>query len=395
MKKELKIYFAILALTAFGLGLTNNIISNYFKDAYNVTAYQRGFLEFPREIPGLITVFLIAGLSFLSDIRIAIISQILSFIGIMVLGFTTPTFNIMILFIFINSVGMHLFFPLQDSIGLDLAEKDKLGKRLGQFKGFFTGIQMLAAIFVFIGFKAGFMTFETSFKSPFVVAGVMFLVVAALLLSLDRLVNENKPHIKQNGYVFRKAYKYYYILIIMFGVQKQIMMVYGPWVLIDLLSKKADTISILTVVGSFIGIFFIPAIGRWMDTYGIKKMLYVDALSFIGVYFIYGFLSMGYVNGTIKTAGVGVALAYVIFIIDRMSTQMGLVRTVYLRKIALAPSDVTPTLTLGQSMDHFVSILCAYAGGIIWSVWGPQYIFFLAGILSFVNLYVAYKVDTH
>lgn len=395
MKKELKIYFAILALTAFGLGLTNNIISNYFKDAYNVTAYQRGFLEFPREIPGLITVFLIAGLSFLSDIRIAIISQILSFIGIMVLGFTTPTFNIMILFIFINSVGMHLFFPLQDSIGLDLAEKDKLGKRLGQFKGFFTGIQMLAAIFVFIGFKAGFMTFETSFKSPFVIAGVMFLVVAALLLSLDRLVNENKPHIKQNGYVFRKAYKYYYILIIMFGVQKQIMMVYGPWVLIDLLSKKADTISILTVVGSFIGIFFIPAIGRWMDTYGIKKMLYVDALSFIGVYFIYGFLSMGYVNGTIKTAGVGVALAYVIFIIDRMSTQMGLVRTVYLRKIALAPSDVTPTLTLGQSMDHFVSILCAYAGGIIWSVWGPQYIFFLAGILSFVNLYVAYKVDTH
>lgn len=395
MKKELRIYFAILALTAFGLGLTNNIISNFFKDAYNVTAYQRGFLEFPREIPGLITVFLIAGLSFLSDIRISILSQILSFIGIMVLGLTTPTFNIMILFIFINSVGMHLFFPLQDSIGLDLAEKDKLGKRLGQFKGFFTGIQMMAAIFVFIGFKSGFMTFETSFKSPFVIAGILFLAVALLLFFLDRLVNENKPHIKQNGYVFRKAYKYYYILIIMFGVQKQIMMVYGPWVLIELLNKKADTISILTVIGSFIGIFFIPAIGRWMDSYGIKKMLYVDALSFIGVYFIYGFLSMGYVNGTIKTAGVGVALAYSIFIIDRMSTQMGLVRTVYFRKIAIVPSDVTPTLTLGQSMDHFVSILCAYAGGIIWSVWGPQYIFFLAGILSFVNLYVAYKVDTH
>lgn len=395
MKKELKIYFAILALTAFGLGLTNNVISNFFKDAYNVTAYQRGFLEFPREIPGLITVFLIAGLSFLSDIRISILSQILSFVGIMVLGLTTPTFNVMIIFIFINSVGMHLFFPLQDSIGLDLAEKDKLGMRLGQFKGFFTGVQMLAAIFVFVGFKSGFMSFETSFKSPFVIAGILFLTVALLLFALDRLVNENKPHIKQNGYVFRKAYKYYYILIIMFGVQKQIMMVYGPWVLIDLLSKKADTISILTVIGSFIGIFFIPAIGRWMDTYGIKKMLYLDALSFIGVYFIYGFLSMGYVNGSIKTAGIGVALAYGIFIIDRMSTQMGLVRTVYLRKIALQPSDITPTLTLGQSMDHFVSIICAYLGGIIWSVWGPQYIFFIAGLLSFVNLYVAYKVDTH
>jgi hypothetical protein len=43
-------------------------------------------------------------------------------------------------------------------------------------------------------------------------------------------------------------------------------------------------------------------------------------------------------------------------------------------------------------MDHFVSIICAYAGGIVWINFGPQYIFFLAGTLSFVNLYVAKKV---
>jgi len=393
MKKEIKIYFAILALTAFGLGLTNNIISNFFKDAYQVSAYQRGFLEFPREIPGLISVFIIAGLSFLSDIRISIIAQVLSVIGIIVLGIYTPSFNVMIIFIFINSLGMHLFFPLQDSIGLELAEKDNMGKRLGQFKGFFTGVQMLASLLVFLGFKAGYMSFETPLKTPFLLAGALFLGVMILLIVLDRLVRDTHPHVKQSGYVFRKEYKYYYTLVILFGVQKQIMMVYGPWVLIDLLNKKADTISILTVVGSFIGIFFIPAIGKWLDQYGVKKLLYVDAISFIGVYLVYGLLSMGYVNGSIKTVGFGVALAYSIFIIDRMSTQMGIVRTIYLRKIAIKPSDVTPTLTLGQSMDHFVSIICAYLGGIIWSVWGPQYIFFLAAGFSMINLYVAYKVD--
>lgn len=99
----------------------------------------------------------------------------------------------------------------------------------------------------------------------------------------------------------------------------------------------------LTVIGSFIGIFFIPAVGKLMDKYGVKKMLYFDALSFIGVYFIYGLLSMGYVDGSLKTVGFGVSLlAYIIFIIDRMSTQMGIVRTVYLRKIAVVPEDVTP-----------------------------------------------------
>lgn len=393
MKKEIKIYFAVLALTAFGLGLTNNVISNFFKDAYQVTAYQRGFLEFPRELPGLISVFVIAALSFLSDIRISIISQVLSVIGIIALGIYTPSFNIMIIYIFINSLGMHLFFPLQDSIGMELAEKDNIGKRLGQFKGFFTGVQMVASIFVFIGFKAGFMSFESSIKTPFIIAGVLFFGVMVLLIMLDRIVRIDHPHVKQSGYVFRKEYKYYYVLVILFGVQKQIMMVYGPWVLIELLSKKADTISILTVIGSFIGIFFIPAIGRWLDAYGVKKLMYVDALSFIGVYLVYGLLAMGYVNGSIKTAGIGMLLAYAIFIIDRMSTQMGIVRTLYLRKIALKPTDVTPTLTLGQSMDHFVSIICAYLGGIIWVAWGPQYIFFLAAGLSLINLYVAYKIE--
>ncbi len=393
MKKQIKIYFAILALTAFALGLTNNVISNFFKDAYGVNAYQRGFLEFPRELPGLVSVFVIAALSFLSDIKISIIAQILSVIGIIALGIYTPSFNIMIIYIFINSLGMHLFFPLQDSIGLALTEKENIGKRLGQFKGFFTGVQMIASLFVYIGFKTGFMSFETSIKTPFIIAGVLFFGVLILLIMLDRLVRIDHPHVKQSGYIFRKEYKYYYVLVVLFGVQKQIMMVYGPWVLIELLNKKADTISILTVIGSFIGIFFIPAIGKWLDAYGVKKLMYVDALSFIGVYLVYGLLAMGYVNGSIKTAGIGMLLAYAVFVIDRMSTQMGIVRTLYLRKIAIKPSDITPTLTLGQSMDHFVSIICAYIGGIIWVAWGPQYIFFLAAGLSLINLYVAYKIE--
>jgi len=75
-----------------------------------------------------------------------------------------------------------------------------------------------------------------------------------------------------------------------------------------------------------------------------------------------------------------------------MSTQMGLIRTVYLRTIAVNQQDVTPTLSLGMSMDHTVSILCAYAGGVVWTLWGPQYIFYLAAALSLVNLYVAIKV---
>jgi predicted MFS family arabinose efflux permease len=120
-------------------------------------------------------------------------------------------------------------------------------------------------------------------------------------------------------------------------------------------------------------------------------MLYADALSFIGVYALYGLVSGGYASGALATVGWPVLLAYVVFVFDRMSTQMSLVRTVYLRTIAVDPADVTATLSLGISMDHVVSILCAYAGGIVWTLWGPQYVFYLAAALSFVNLYVAVR----
>lgn len=392
MTKELRLYFIIIALTALGLGLSNDVISNYFKDAYQVTAYQRGVIEFPRELPGLLLIFVVASLSFLSNIRMAMIAQILSIIGITVLGLFTPTFGVMLVFIFINSLGMHLFFPLQDSIGMSLIKDENIGKRMGQYKGVSTAFAMLASIFVFIGFRVGFFSFTTPIKWIFIISASILVVVFILFIVLEKI---NKEPIRNNNkfkFIFRKEYKYYYILVIMYGVQKQMMMVYGPWVLIELLSKKADTLAILGIIGSFIGIFFIPAVGKWMDRFGIKALLYVDALSFIGVYLIYGFLSAGFSTGKLALFGLPVILTYSLFILDRMSNQLGMVRTIYMRSIAVEVSDITPTLSLGISMDHFVTIISAYLCGIVWSVWGPQYIFFFAAALSLVNLYVATKV---
>lgn len=393
MPREMKLFVMILALTAVGLGFSNDIISNYFKDAYQVTALQRGFLELPRELPGILCILVISLFSFLSDIRISILSQALSIIGMVVLGLATPTYSAMMVFVFINSLGMHLFFILQDSIGLALIKKGQTGKRMGQFKGVFTAFQMAAAVLVFIGFRSGFFSFETRLKLPFLLAGGIFFIVLILLFRLQRMVHLPGSIHEKNRMVVRKEYRYYYVLAIMFGVQKQIMLVYGPWVLIELLDKKADTIAMLAIAGGLIGIFFIPALGRWMDRFGIKTMLYADALSFIAVYLVYGILAAGYHEGWLSRFGWAVIPAYLIVVLDRMSTQMGLVRTVYLQAIAVKPSDITPTLSVGISLDHIVTIVCAALGGAIWGAWGPQYIFFIAALLSLVNLYVAARVE--
>ncbi len=392
LSPELKRYIVILAMSALGLAFSSDLMSNYFKEAYNATPYQRGFIEFPRELPGVLCSFIVAALSGFSDIRISIIAQILSLVGITVLGLSTPSFTVMLIFLFINSLGQHLFMPVQDSIGMSLVGKGQLGKRMGQFKGVSTAFQMLGAIIVFFGFRTNIFSLTSKIKWVFVISATLLVGVILLFISLERTLKSKKIAHERMSFVLRKEYRFYYILVIMFGVQKQIMLVYGPWVLIELLGKRADTLAILGIIGAFLGIFFIPSLGRWLDRFGIKAMLYADALSFIGVYLLYGIVAGGYYSGAIPTVGWTVFLAYGIFIIDRMSTQMGIIRTVYLRTIALTPADVTPTLSLGLSMDHIVSILCAYGGGIVWTLWGPQYVFFLAAALSLVNLYVAYKV---
>jgi predicted MFS family arabinose efflux permease len=193
-------------------------------------------------------------------------------------------------------------------------------------------------------------------------------------------------------FVFRWHYRHYYVLAIIFGVQKQIMLVYAPWVLIDLMDKKADTLSMLMMLGSLAGVFFTPALGRWLDRYGIRKMLFLDAYSFIGVYLAYGLMTAGFSSGLLSGSGWALFVLYALFILDRMSMQMGMVRSLYLRSIALTPEDISPTLVTGQSMDHVVSISMAALGGVIWATIGPKYVFFIAAALSLANVFVASRV---
>ncbi len=390
LRKAITIYLIVMALVALANGLSNSVFSNYFKEVYKTTTFQRGAVELPRELPGMLCYLIISSLSFMGDIRISIISQFLCALGIIVLGLVTPVFGVMLIFLFINSLGMHLFMPLTDSIAMSLIGKSDAGRKMGRFKGVSTAFSMLASFLVFVGFRTGFFSFSARFKTFFIIAGACALGATAFLVALYKISGKDEPKTDRKvKFVLRREYKYYYIIAITWGVQKQIMAVFAPWVLIQLLFKGADTIAILGMAGAFAGIFFIPALGRWIDRFGLKKMLYADALSFIVIYAAYGVLSAGFHSGRFQAVGIPVALTFVLIIIDHMSMQMSIIRTLYLRAIAVSPSDITPTLSMGISMDHIVSISSAVLGGMVWEAWGPQWVFFLAASLSLANLAVA------
>jgi MFS family permease len=398
-QRSLWIFAAALAAAALSAGFSDSLFSNYFKDAYQVTAVQRGLIEFPRELPGVLSLFLVSILAGLGDLRIAMLAQVTIAVGVLFLGFLTPPYLVMLSLVFIQSIGMHLWMPMQNSISMSLIRDEATAGRLvGRFNGVITAFGVLASLLTFLGFRSGFFSFTTPTKTIFVIAAVFSLAVVALLVALNRHNTRTmgdsptETVMARPRFVFRWHYRHYYVLAIIFGVQKQIMLVYAPWVLIDLMDKKADTLSMLMMLGSLAGVFFTPALGRWLDRYGIRKMLFLDAYSFIGVYLAYGLMTAGFSSGLLSGSGWALFVLYALFILDRMSMQMGMVRSLYLRSIALTPEDISPTLVTGQSMDHVVSISMAALGGVIWATIGPKYVFFIAAALSLANVFVASRV---
>ncbi len=393
MRPGVLLFFVLVAAVALGNGLSDGVYSNYFKEVYQVTAFQRGLIEFPRELPGLLCAVVIGALGFLGDLKTAFVAQVLSIIGVTVLGLVTPAFSVMLIFLFINSMGMHMFMPLQDAVGMSLAEPNQVGKRMGQFFSTRAAFNLIAALLVFFGFRIGFFSFSTSVKWIFLVSAAAFAFASVITLIMIKKVDVSKKTIRKNKLVIHKHYKYFYILTILHGVQKQVAYVYGTWVIVDLLLKKADTLALLSITVGFISIFFLNMIGQWMDKYGIKTMMYIDALTFIGVYIVYGLVVWGINSDILPSSGWAVWIVYLLYVSDRLSMQFGMVKSIYLRSIAFSEKDVVSTLSMGISLDHMVSIVAAIAGGLVWTMWGSQWVFFLAALFSLGNLYVAIKVQ--
>ena len=393
-----QLFLFLSATVALAGGFSDSVLSNFFKDAYNVNASMRAFIEFPRETPGMLCVLVFALLGFLGDIKLAFIAQMLSLIGITVLGLMTPSFALMLVYLFIFSLGQHIYLPLTDSIGMSMSEKDKVGQQMGQYASVRTFCGMLAAFAVFIGFKAGKFTFKTPVKPIFLISTCLYALAAVIAIRLYRQSRQEgksitMPDSRSQRFIFRREYIYFYLLTILRGVQKQIAFVFGSWVIIDILEKGADVMSVLSMTSSLIGIFFIRFIGKCMDKFGIRKMMYVDALSYIFVYLGYG-LTVALITGGKLTGAPAAFLIYLLYILDNLSMQTGMVRSLYLRKIAVNESEVTRTLSTGTSLDHIVSIIASQVSGLVWTGFGPQYVFFIAAFFSLGNLYVACRVQS-
>ena len=387
-QQAVRLFAAVLALTALANGLGSNIFSNYFNEVFHIDSVQRGFIEIPRESPGILCMVLVAALGFLGNIWMSVVAQVLVLVGLVVMGWMSPDYGTMLAFLFIHSLGMHLFMPLNDAISMDLAEKGKVGETLGKFKGINTLFAMIAAVIVFLGFRTRLFSFEKNTILPFVLAAEVTAGAIFLLICMAQLMPQSGA-VKNHKLLFRRRYMPYYMVTLAYGCQKRIKIVFAPWVVINLLGQGADTVALLTIVVHLAGTWLAPVIGKLLDRLGVRKMLWMEAM-----YIAVSFSAMGLLAGMLAggTFDLGDGLTWLVFgayVLCVLFEQFNMVHSYMMRSIALDPSEVTRTLSVGLSVDHIMAIIASPVMGLIWHAWGVQYVFYLAALSALFQVAAA------
>lgn len=378
MSRELKLFVAASLMFGAAYSIFDATFNNFINARFSLTGFQRSFLEFPRELPGFLVVFVSALLWFLCSRRLGAVAMALGAVGLLLVGFASPTYAVLLVCLFVYSLGQHIFMPLASSIGMDLAKEGQAGQRLGQLNAVRNLATIGGSFVVFLGFK--FLGF--TFQHVLALAAVG-LAAAALLLFAMRPDQTQKPAVYLK---LHREYRLYYLLAVLFGSRKQLFITFAPWVLVTVFHEPTQTLATLLTMGGIIGILFQPLLGWATDRLGERFVLAAEALLLVLVCFGYGFAKF------LLSEGAAFIVVCVCFLLDQMLMAVNLARSTYIKKIALKPEDVQPALTLAVTIDHAFSIGVALLGGAIWSKFGFQYVFLLGIGIALLNFLAALQV---
>jgi len=375
LPRELVLFIIASFAVGMAASLVDSSLNNFFNDTFSLNGFQRSFLEFPREFPGVITLFVSAALWFLGSRRLGGVAMLLAAVGIFLIGFSSSSYLLMVVFLFIYSMGNHLFMPVATTVGMELASAGKTGRRLGQLNAIRNAATIVGSFIVFIGFR--FLNFN--YQTSFTIAAVVFLVAAVLMFMMQRR-RSARP---RTFLKLRKEYSLYYLLSVLAGSRKQIFITFAPWVIVTIFNKPTQTLATLYTIGGIIGILFQPFLGKAIDRFGERLVLTTEALTLIFVCLGYGF------SRSILPEQIAFLVVCGCYLLDQMLFSVSMARSTYIKKIALDPTDIQPALSAAVSIDHVFSIGVALLGGVIWNAFGFQYVFLLGVLIAAINFFVA------
>ncbi len=371
----------LLATLFFGAvaGIFTSTLNNYLAEVHGFDAGSRGWLELPRELPGFL-IFFVMGLLLvrLRESRIAVLAMVLTAAGALGLGFLSSGMVLLVLVIVIWSLGDHIIFAVEGPLGLKLAKRGGEGRRLGQLGGArnlgtILGVSVVWLLAKLVGDR----------YDLFYLLGAVFAALAGFFYWKLQLGQEDPP---SRRLVYRREYRIFYAISALFGIRKQIFLVFGTWVLVSLHAVPVATIALLYFIAATLGVIMRPLLGDVIDWLGERTVLAADELLLLAVCLVYAFAS------DVLPQPWDLRVLYGAYVLDHVLFALRVARTTYLKKIAVDPADITPTVSLGITIDHAVAMSLPVLSGWIWERHGHQYVFLLAGAIALAGFFICLRI---
>jgi len=374
-------FLSTLLLSGIAYGLYRGVQDNYLAQIVHITEFERGIVEFFRELPGLFLILILAAIHRMTESRIFKVGTAIMLAGVAGLWMVGTGKFIVVLFMVIFSLGEHIIMPVKSTIAMDLAKKEKEGMALG-VSGSLTQLGSIAGLLAVTGLFAVFARFDGSHNSvvPFriIFAVSAAFMVGAVLISLALQESKSEPAERKRFY-FAKKFTKFYMLEIFYGARKQVFLTFAPYALILQYGADTSLISMLLAACAVCGAIASPLLGRLIDKLGYKAVMVSDTLILVVVCFFYGF------SHHIFSAGTAFVVVCVNYVLDSIISLASMASSVYVQDIADSPEEVVATLSTGVSVNHVISIFIALVGGWIWAHMGLELLFSLSAVLGILN----------
>ena len=382
----------LIAMLVFGIaaGVFIGVLNNYLNEILKINRLERGIVEFPRELPGLLLILivgLVAGICEVRLLRIAMVAGLIGVIGIIFFGNMLPLAIIMIV---LWSSSEHIMMPVRRSISIHMAQPGKEGLAMGAVGslgnvGILIGNYLVPVIFlVYAWFNPQYNLFDR-YRASFAVVTVVLGAGLAVAFAIPK----TDMHVKRQRLYFRKKYTKYYILEMFFGARKQVFITFAPYVLIKKYGMPVESMGLLYGIGATINIYAATAVGRIIDRLGYRIVIIVETILLTLLCVIYGFSHHVFPH---LTAFVVVCC---VFVVDAILFSVAMARTMYVKSISGSQEEVTATLSTGISINHLISIIIAIGGGIIWQTLGVETLFIVAAAFGMGSFLFSLTLPKH
>lgn len=369
-----KAFFLSLLLSAIGFGLYKGVLDNYMAEVVRINEMERGITEFFRELPGLLLVLLLAVFYRFSAEKMYKMGLVIMVIGMSLQAFVSPVKFLVIMAIFIYSLGEHIQLGMKNTLSLEYSKHGFGGQALGYQNSIYQ-IGNLAGYMVVIAAFA--VVANSSLFKPVFIAAAAFMLFAMLVAF--RLTGKSETDKSKSRFYFRKKFHKYYMLEVFYGARKQVFFTFGPYVLILFYGADAGVISLLFAISAIACFILAPLVGKLIDRIGYKPVMIADTLILVIVCFFYGFAHHIF---PMHTAFIVCCVNYVL---DSVISLASMASNVYVQDISDSQDEMRATISTGISVNHLITVFIALLGGWVWKVLGIETLFIVSAVLGLCN----------